>query len=121
MAGQFVWGIYDTDDFLRRYSILIQPETLTLVVAGTQNVSNSGSHIGLPRIQSDGSRRRPFPIARQVLFSFVSPAPLGYADGRILKLPWLRAGYLPFFDESTPASYRGFPVKMLKRIPEYRT
>lgn len=119
--GAFVSTRYysNLDDAIR--PIIVQPETLGLMIGGVSNTPAVGTPIGLsPKV---GANPRTLGLhSRMVYFTFSGgQLPAGYRVGGILGLPWLRSNtaFGSLFKGAT-GTYLGQPVSFVRRVPESR-
>ena len=118
-AGSFVNSRYQSDEG-GVYAIRVQPETLTLTIAGATNAAPAGEidQEGLARVS--GGRRRIGIKARNVRFRFTeAPASGGYEVGEVLTLPILtQATYNAIPRAGGTGTYLGAAIAVVGKSPQ---
>ena len=89
-AGPFLKRGYEANDG-KMFPIRIQPETITLDIAGNVNTAGAlAGEPGLPSVDVGKSRRSNGVHARLVRFKFTGTPPAGYTPNSTLTLPILK-------------------------------
>lgn len=88
-AGSFIKSFYNSNKTGDIHPIRIQPETLTLQVAGVTNAAATGPAGSPISAQVSQSKRALGLNARTVTFKFTPTAPTNYKAESPITLPWL--------------------------------
>lgn len=118
MAG-LIKGGYLLNNFVNRLAIRIEPSTQTLKSPNFTNLLVSGDISTVRRIATRGSRRGDRPVARRVRFIFFPIVPDGYKPSSELELPVTRPEMYDQFQVGGVGEYKGFAIKITKKIPEH--
>jgi hypothetical protein len=96
-AGSFVISKYLCTATQDVHPIRVQPETLLISVAGTENTPPAGALSSPISAQSSQSRRALGVNARTITFKYPAPAPTGYKADSPITVPWLAEFPTPNF------------------------
>lgn len=118
-SGPFENTRYQTDDG-NIVPIRIQPETLTLTLAGTANAAPAGAlQAGFPSAKVSGSRRSIGINSRIVRIRVTTAGTSGLSVGSVVALPWLvEATFDALPAKGATGTYNGASVVMLGKTKE---
>lgn len=117
MPGVFVKKKYVGDVAANVYSVRVQPETETLVLAGVTNLGSAGTINQANSARVSGSRRRYGTHVRLVRFQF-DDAPTGYKKDSPISLPVLSPAFWNILTPGIVGTYLGSPVTYVGKSPE---
>lgn len=107
-TGSFINSLYNSNKTGDVHPIRIQPETLTLSVAGVTNAAATGPAGSPISAQVSQSKRAKGLNARTVTFKFTPTAPTGYKAESPITLPWLAGvGDFDSFKAGDAIAYQG--------------
>lgn len=107
-SGAFINSFYNSNKTGDIHPIRVQPETLTLSVAGVTNTAATGPAGSPISAQVSQSKRSKGLNARTVTFKFTPTAPEGYLANSPITLPWLAGvGDFDGFVAGDAISYQG--------------
>ena len=105
-AGQFNTDAIYEDDFGNFYPITVQPETLSLTLAGVANAEGAGPlPANLPSVSVSKGRRTNGVNARLVRFRFTGTLPSGYLMNGVISLPVLTPAAFAAYSKGTTGTY----------------
>ena len=116
-AGAFVISRYEADNG-DVFPIRIQPETLTLTLAGAANSAPTDAVNQSIFARAGGGRRRYGRQARQVRIRFTGAVPDGYAANSVITLPALTPEFYNSLRSDSTGTYLGATVRVAGRSSE---
>ena len=117
-AGAFVLSFYE-DENANIHSIRVQPETLLLSIAGTENTPPTGpADPGFASAQVSKGRNSIGYNARLVSIKFPTNPPDGYKADQIIRLPWLRETTFGAIQAGQTVTYLGATGVVAGKTPE---